>query len=311
LSLARIFKALSEEPRLQILALLREQELSGAEIVAILRMHQSRVSRHLGVLREAGLVESRRDGSWVYFKLASEPDEAVAEALPALAALLDSVLDEAVRARLQAAVLRRRDPVSRFFDEKAGEWDSLRGEVSDELGALKMLAPLLPRGLRLADLGCGTGALLPHLARSAELVLGIDSSAAMLAGARARLLEGPGCRGVRLLRAQLEALPLAAGRLDGVLCHMVLHYTSQPETVVAEMARVVRRGGLVAVADLAPHDHEELRESLAHQWLGFEREEVADWFEKAGIELARYEPGALRLGERGLPMFYACGIKKA
>jgi ubiquinone/menaquinone biosynthesis C-methylase UbiE len=309
MSLAKTFKALSEEPRLQILALLREHELSGAEIVAVLGMGQSRVSRHLAVLREAGLVEARRDGSWVYFKAATPPDAAVAGALEAIAGDLDGGLDDRIRGRVEAVLLKRRSSVSRFFDEKASEWDRLRGESSDELSVLRLLAPLLPRGLRVADLGTGTGALLPHLVRRAAEVVGIDSSAAMLEAARARLLEA-GIRGVRLVRAELEALPLRSGSLDASLCHMVLHYAAEPEAVVTEMARVVRSGGLVAVADLARHEHEELRETLAHQRLGFAREELEGWFEKAGAPLVSFEAGMLGLGDASLQTVYACGRKK-
>jgi ArsR family transcriptional regulator len=209
---------------------------------------------------------------------------------------------------VQAALLRRRSSVSRFFDEKASEWDQMRGEVSDELAVHKALAPLLPRGLRVGDLGTGTGALLPHLARHAAEVIGIDSSQAMLDAARARLLEA-GVDGVRLLRAELEGLPLCGESLDVALCHMVLHYASEPEAVVAEMARVVRRGGLVVVADLARHEHEELRETLAHQRLGFERDELHAWLEKAGAPLVSWEAGVLGLGDRSLQTVYAIGRK--
>ena len=308
MSLARVFKALSEEPRLQILALLREQELSGAELMSALRISQSRVSRHLGVLREAGLVEARRDGSWVYFKAAAE-DAATAEALESVGGLLETVVDARIRARLQTALLKRRTSVRSFFAEKAAEWDQLRGDLSDELSVLKMLAPLLPVGLRVADLGTGTGALLPHLARYGARVFAIDSSAPMLAEARARMDERAAGQ-VVLLQAELEALPLANGGLDVSVCHMVLHYSAQPELIVNEMGRVVTDGGLLAIVDLAPHDHEELREKLAHQRLGFSREEIGDWFEKSGAELLSYELAPMRLGEQGLTVFYAIGRKK-
>jgi ArsR family transcriptional regulator len=245
----------------------------------------------------------------VYFKAAAPPDAAVAGALEAVAGGLEAEIDQRIRARLEAALLKRRSSVSRFFDEKAGEWDRLRGGAPDELSVLKLLAPLLPQGLRIADLGTGTGALLPHLARRAAEVIGIDSSAAMLQAARARLLEA-GIRGVRLVRADLEALPLRGGSVDVSLCHMVLHYTAEPEAVVAEMARVVRRGGLVAVADLAPHEHEEFRETLAHQRLGFAREELEGWLDKAGAPMTSYEAGTLELGDQSLQTVVACGRKK-
>ncbi len=309
-SLAKLFKALSEETRLQILALLRDYELSGQEIMAILGMSQSRVSRHLGTLQKVALVEARRDGSWVYYRAPLQPANSVAKrAYDAVAVELESLLDGEVYSRLEAVLLSRRAQVSRFFDERAGQWDRLRGRQTDELSVLKSLAPLLPPELRVADLGTGTGALLPYLARHASVVFGIDSSPAMLSAARERLCHVVRGRDVSLIRAELEALPLPSFYLDGAICHMVLHYLPHPLEALSEMARVLRKRGFLTIIDLATHENEEFRENLAHQRLGFSEGDIEHWFQKIGMLLVSYECGPVQLGDHRLTMFWARGRK--
>lgn len=288
-ALPRIFKTLADPTRLRILALLEQEELAVQELTDVLGMTQSRVSRHLGILREAGVVRDRREGTFSLYQL-TLPDDGPWRAAWEVAAR-DLRTDPGLardRAAL-AAVLEARAGRSRsFFDAVAPEWEALRKVWSDDLLRARALGRLAPPGLRVADVGTGTGVLALDLARLGLRVVAVDRSARMLDAARQKI-DQAGVAGIELRQGDASALPLADGEVDAAFAHMVLQYLPAPAEAVREMARVVRPGGVVVVADFTPHERQWMRQELGVLRLGFSREEIEALFAGAGLDGLAYE----------------------
>lgn len=284
-----IFRALADSTRLRIVALLRSMELSVGELAQVLGQSQPRVSRHVKILCDAGLVERRKEGSWVFVVLGAH-----AKVRPVLAAL-DSwdeadhwtVADEA---RLAAVRADRASAAAEWFEAHAGEWDAIRSlhiaESQVEAAMAKALGDA-PLGC-LIDIGTGTGRMLELFAPQAESALGIDRSSEMLRLARAKLSER-GLANAELRQADLYALPLQDGGADAAILHHVLHFAQQPGAAIGEAARVLSDGGRLLIVDFAPHDREELRSRDAHTRLGFSDEQILGWFASAGLAPAQIE----------------------
>ncbi len=288
-SLQKVFKTLSDPTRVRILALLAREELAVQELMEVLGMAQSRVSRHLGILREAGLLRDRRDGTFVFYRF-REPEE---EAWRGAWALVQGALADDPSARRDAAavdrVIEARAARSRsFFDAVGPEWDALRKVWGDDMLRARAITRLVPEGLRVADVGTGTGVLALELADAGLEVVAIDHSAAMLDAAR-RKIEASGTTGIELRRGDVAELPLQDGEMDAAFAHMVLQYLPSPADALAEMARVVRPGGRIVVIDFVRHEKEWMREELGVQWLGFPTEEIEAHFEAAGLGAVRID----------------------
>jgi demethylmenaquinone methyltransferase/2-methoxy-6-polyprenyl-1,4-benzoquinol methylase/ArsR family transcriptional regulator len=276
----------AEETRLRLLALLSEAELTVTELVTILGQSQPRISRHLKLLVEAGLVVRHREGSWAFFLAA--PGGGAGEIARAVAGWLnphDPVL-MSDRARL-AEVRRARDAqAARYFAAQAPNWDKVRAlhvpeeRVETALRELVGAAPIRA----LLDLGTGTGRMLELLAPLAERATGVDQSPAMLAVARARL-ERAGLRNVQLRQGDIYAVPVERNGYDLVVLHQVLHYLDDPGRALREAARLLRPGGRLLLVDFAPHVEEALRDSHAHRRLGFGHEEIAAYLDDAALDL--------------------------
>jgi ArsR family transcriptional regulator len=278
-----IFRALADSTRLRVVALLRAMELSVGELAQVLGQSQPRVSRHVKILSDAGLVERRKEGSWVFVALGAD-----AKVQPVLAAL-DSwneadhwtVADEA---RLAAVRADRASAAAEWFEVNAGEWDAIRSlHVAESEVEAAMAKALGDTKLGcLIDIGTGTGRMLELFAPLAENALGIDRSSEMLRLARAKLSER-GLANTELRQADLYALPLADGGADAAILHHVLHFAQQPGAAIGEAARVLSDGGRLLIVDFAPHDREELRSRDAHTRLGFSDEQILGWFGSAGL----------------------------
>jgi demethylmenaquinone methyltransferase/2-methoxy-6-polyprenyl-1,4-benzoquinol methylase/ArsR family transcriptional regulator len=279
--------AAGEETRLRLLALLSEAELTVTELVTILGQSQPRISRHLKLLVEAGLVVRHREGSWAFFLAA--PGGAAGDIARAVAQWLDPqdpvLLSD--RARL-IEVRRTRDvQAARYFAAQAPNWDRIRAlhvpeeRVETALREVVGSAPLHA----LLDLGTGTGRMLELLAPLADRAVGIDQSPAMLAVARARL-ERAGLRNVQLRQGDIYAVPVERNGYDLVVLHQVLHYLDDPGRALREAARVLRPGGRLLLVDFAPHTEEALREHHAHRRLGFGHNEIAAYLDEASLDLA-------------------------
>jgi len=278
-------EAVAETTRLRLLALLSEAELTVSELVAILGQSQPRVSRHLKLLVEAGLVERHREGAWAFFRLADRGARAELARDVLSRIEPDDPLLSSDRTRLEETRKARIDSASRYFADHAPEWDRIRSlHVAEDKVEAAILDVVGAGPFHSAlDLGTGTGRMLELIAPLAERAIGVDQSPAMLNVARTRL-ERAGLRNAQLRQGDIYALPVERDRHDLVIIHRVLHYLDDPARAVREAARVIHPGGRLIVVDFAPHSQEFLREKHAHRRLGFDAGEVADFMRQAGLE---------------------------
>lgn len=291
LPVADLFQALADPSRLRILVLLRSMELSVGELAQVLCQSQPRVSRHVKILADSGLVDRHKEGSWVF--LALSPSTATG----ALFDLLDAAADESSlallegdRVRLAAVRALRAEAAERYFAAHAQVWDQIRSLHVPESAVEQAILEALgrePLG-RLVDIGTGTGRMIELLGRGAAQAIGIDRSSEMLRLARVKL-DAAGIAEASLRQADMYALPFPDAAADSAIIHQVLHYAQSPSVAIAEAARVLRPGGRLLVVDFAAHDREELRAQDAHVRLGFTDEAVAGWFEAAGLSLDHVE----------------------
>jgi ubiquinone/menaquinone biosynthesis C-methylase UbiE len=294
----RTLKALADPTRLRILSAVASEELTVGEIREVVDSVQSSVSRHLAILREAGLVRHRREGTSVYFSLRPDmPDPARSLFAPLQARLAELPEASQDRARLAACLRRRAERSRAYFEAIAGDWERIRRSYFDDRIASLAIAKLLSPGLVVADVGCGTGALSFELARVARRVIGVDLSRAMIDHA-SRLARERGIANVEFRRGDAEALPLRSRSVDAAFCVMVLHFLADPPRAVAELFRITRRGGAVILLDLVPHDQTWMRAEMAHRWLGFDRATVEGWLRNCGAVAVDYELTGAYAGKR-------------
>ncbi|TVR11566.1 MAG: methyltransferase domain-containing protein [Salinarimonadaceae bacterium] len=280
-------RAAGEETRLRILALLSRGELTVSDFTDILGQSQPRISRHLKLLVESGLVERHREGAWAFFRLA---DRARATRLlhPLLAALDGSDRNVvADKARLAEVRAQRAQAAQAYFAQLAPQWDRLRSMHASEKDVEGAVVEALGEKpiYNLLDLGTGTGRMLRLIAPRAGRAVGLDASHAMLSVARANL-EKAGLSRIELRQGDIHAPPVEANAFDLVIIHQVLHYLDDPARAVREASRLVAPGGRLLVVDFAPHNLEFLRETQAHRRLGFSREQIRDWLDDAGLDCA-------------------------
>ena len=288
--LTATLKAAAEPTRLRILALLAEAELTVSDLTEILRQSQPRLSRHLRLLTEAGLVDRFREGSWAFFRLGERGG--TAELARALIGRLK--IDDAIvlrdRERLAAVRTSRAAAAQNYFRRHAAEWDRIRRlHIADAAVESAIRAALADKPIRsLLDLGTGTGRMLELFGADLERGLGLDLSVDMLALARARL-DRAGLKHCSVRHGDIYDLALPRDSFDVVIIHQVLHFLDDSARAIAEAARVLRPGGRLLVVDFAPHDLEFLREEHAHRRLGFSAETVTGWLEAAGLDVLRQE----------------------
>ena len=279
--------------------LVEREELRVGELSAALDMSQSRVSNHLRVLRESGLLDERHAGTSTHLRL----ERATADALlgrlwAALRAELVTLPEyEADRLRLEGVLAERRARQGDFFDRLAGEWDTVAGSFATGQARLCLATQLLSRRLCVADLGCGTGSLGVSLLGLVGRLISVDNSSGMLLEAQRRL--EPLARGTRLefRQGSFDALPLAAGEVDAALCGMVLHHLEDLDQALGEVLRVLRPGGTLAILELEPHREEWMRSAQGDRHLGLAPNDVLAALTRGGfVDLAlvptddRYQP---------------------
>jgi len=289
-ALTATLKAAGEATRLRLLLLIAEAELTVSDLTAILRQSQPRLSRHLRLLGEAGLVQRYREGSWAFFRLGERGS--VADIARALIARLDP--DDPIiardRERLAAVRAARAAAAQNYFRRHAAEWDRIRRlHVADAAVEEAIRAALGDAPIRsLLDLGTGTGRMLELFANDIESGLGLDLSLDMLALARARL-DRAGLKHCSVRHGDIYGLALPRDSFDAVVVHQVLHYLDDSARALREAARVLRPGGRLLVVDFAPHNLEFLREEHAHRRLGFAAETVQQWMQAAGLDVVRQQ----------------------
>jgi ArsR family transcriptional regulator len=283
-------KAAGDETRVRLLALLRQGERTVKELTEILRQSQPRISRHLKVLADAGLVARSPEGSWVYYRLADE--EAGRAVALAIIEGLDRQDPKLARDDDRLAVLKRqnREAAERYFAEHASRWDEIRSlHVPEREVEAAMLAHAGAGPFRaMLDVGTGTGRMLELFADRYERAVGLDLSPAMLAVARANL-ERAGIGHARVRLGDGTNLPVLRDSFDLVVIHQVLHFLDDPDRALAEAAGALAPSGRLLVVDFAPHELEFLRESQAHRRLGFSHAQMRAWIAAAGLELEAEE----------------------
>lgn len=289
-------RATAEPTRLRLLALCARGAFCVTELCAVLGQSQPRLSRHLKLLTEAGLLERLPEGSNVYFQMPARADlvRVILARLPEEEPVLQS--DRRQAARIAA---ERARAASDTFQREGMDWDELRALDLDAAAIEAALLRALPERIEaLLDIGTGTGRLLELLAPRTRQALGVDASRDMLALARARLSERGLAQSCTVRQADMYRLPLSDRGFDAVTLQMVLHYAEDPAAALAEAARVLRPGGVLLVADLAPHDSAEVLARFAHRWPGFDDSELAGWFGQAGCAMASRQDIAGRLPVR-------------
>ena len=276
-----ILRALADPSRVRILLLVRRMELSVGELAAVLGQSQPRVSRHVRILADAGLVQRAKEGAWVFVRMGPaancDPVLAAFDALAADAGAVDQSLLAVVRAERAAAA-------DAWFASHAADWDRERSRHLSQ-GAVEaaIIAALddAPLG-ELVDVGTGTGRMIEVLGPRAASALGIDRSPEMLRLARGRI-EGSGLHHAEVRHGDMYALPRADGSVDTVVLHQVLHFADDPIAAIAESARVLAPGGRLLIVDFMAHGREELRVQQRHVRLGFADAQVLGWLADAGL----------------------------
>jgi SAM-dependent methyltransferase len=277
-------EAAGEATRLRILALLSEGELTVTELMAILSQSQPRVSRHLKLLVEAGLIARHREGAWAFFRLSE--GYLAQEIRAGVIALLDEFdpVMAADKRRLSAVRLERKEHAAAYFARYAEDWGRIRAlhipEARVEAAVLDVLGE--KRFESVLDLGTGTGRMLEVLAPKAQRAVGLDVSPAMLNVARVTL-DAAGLRQVQLRQGDAYAIPPDLSGFDLVVLYQVLHYLDDPARAIREAARALNPRGRLLVVDFAPHAEESLRAEHAHRRLGFGEDEVRQHVADAGL----------------------------
>jgi ubiquinone/menaquinone biosynthesis C-methylase UbiE/DNA-binding transcriptional ArsR family regulator len=279
-SIVKILRAVADPNRLRILLLLRDEELSVAELQEILIMGQSTISTHLSQLKQAGLVEDRRTGKSSLYSLQTDNAKDVLDGLltQAREQIPESASDKAAMRRV---VKKRQDKMRSFFDSVAGRLGKDYVPGKSWKGVAEALLRLMPP-MVIADLGAGEGAFALLLAQRAIKVIAVDTSAKMIEVGREQALRH-GVKNVEYRLGDMEELPIEDGAVDLVFFSQSLHHALHPERAIEEARRVLAPGGRIVILDLAKHRFEEAREMYADEWLGFSETELEEMLEKTGF----------------------------
>jgi len=300
--------ALSDPIRCRLLLALEQQELAVHELTAALQLPQSTVSRHLKVLADEGWITSRANGPSNWYRMAGRELDPGAKRLWLVVKEQFGGTSAAVRdaERIKIVLAERHGRSQTFFATSAGQWDRLRAELFGTGIEWLVLSGLLGSEWVVGDLGAGTGHLSANLAPMVGKVIAVDESPAMLESLGARVHDLPNVD-VRL--GTLESLPIESDALDLAMIVLVLHHLTEPARAIEEISRVVKPGGRVIIADMMPHERTEYRESMGHQWLGFERQVLAAWCQAAGFSGLQYRPLPPQPNVKGPLLFVASAEK--
>jgi ArsR family transcriptional regulator len=278
-SILKSLRLLADPTRIRILLLLDIEELSVAELQEILRMGQSRISTHLAQLKAAGLVEDRRAGKHSLYRLTSPRTVSLMEVLRDSAAEIPELSHD--RDALELALRRRQDKMRAYFDELAGKFGRQYVPGRSWQGLAETLIELLPP-LVVADLGAGEGTFAQLLARRARRVIAVDNSVKMVEYG-STLAREHNLANLEYRLGDLESLPIDDATVDAAFLSQALHHAQHPERAVAEVRRILKPGGRIAILDLLRHSFDEARDIYADLWLGFTEVELRAWLREAGF----------------------------
>lgn len=280
------FKALSDNTRIRMLNLLLRHELNVYEITTILEMGQSRISRHLKILTDTGLLKQRRDGLWVFYSAVNNGDGR--KFIDSIQYLLKNNGDHKDDLDRTGRVIEDRVTETRnFFNSIASDWDNIK---QDLLGNFDLQTEIIKRVRKCkiaADLGCGTGDFLQYLKAKANRVIGVDNSPKMLDVARKRFSTDG--KKIDLRLGEMEHLPLGDGEADFAMINMVLHHLPQPLVGIKEAYRILKKSDNFFLIDFDKHTDETLRTGYNDRWLGFDEKEIASWMATAGFRIEKTE----------------------
>lgn len=270
--------------------ILLHHDLRVRELVSVLEIGQSRISRHLKILADAGLLENVREGAWGFYHIPETgPGRRFIEAVRYLFES-EAVYDEDIKRARQAVEDRRRRTLH-FFDANAPRWELLKGEILGSLDLNQTILGRIPGCSVCVDLGCGTGDLLELMTARADKVIGVDSSPRMLEEARKRFKNAGGSVDIRL--GEIEHLPLCDAEADIAVVCLVLQYIADPSAALAEAGRVIKSGGRLLLAEIEKHESLELRDRYGARWLGFSRSEVENRLGLNGFAILEVERHSL------------------
>ena len=285
-SLLNVLKAAGEETRIRILALFKGGELTVTELATIMRQSQPRISRHLRLLCEAGLLERHREGTWIFYRLADLGEQAdLVNSIMNYIPYQDQILQHDQK-RLEEVKKTRDLKAASYFQENAANWDKIRSLYVPERQVEDYLLEIT-NNLEietLLDVGTGTGRMLKLFSPHTKQGIGIDLSHEMLGVARSHL-ENNAITNMQIRHGDMYDLALMDGSMDLVLFHQVLHFADDPLAAIRETARILRPDGIVIVIDFLPHKNEKLREEHAHRRLGFSEEEINEWCRTTDLKI--------------------------
>ncbi len=305
----QFYKALADETRLKIAAILSMGEFSVFEITRILNMGQSRISRHLKILNEAQIAGYRRDGAKVFYTLMIEPDT-IQGTITSLTIdwYKKEDSDWATAAASVEEILEWRRSQSRLFFAQVGQdWSALLSQFIDQKLFINALRKNFSGVPILADLGCGPGYVIKELGATVEHLIGVDYSDKMLQHARENLRELITQGKVELRLGAIEHLPMRDNEVDAVLINLVLHHMAEPHSIFSEVKRVLGKDGGIFIVDFKKHDNERFRSEMADTWLGFSANELTTWLRSAGFKNINVQdfPG----GKNNVELIMARGFK--
>lgn len=296
MKVVNFFKALSDETRLRLLHIFTHYELNVNEIVEIMGMGQSRISRHLKILAESQLLTYRRDGLWTFYTAAVQGEGHYFTNTVKYLFDGDPVFEQDLE-KVRRILEERSKETVRFFDAIAEDWEKLKREIIGDIDLNGLILGNIPVSETIVDLGCGTGDLLDFLKEKAHRVIGVEKAPRMLEGARGRFAGRQ--KNIDLRIGELEHLPLREGEADLAVINMVLHHVPDPANALHEVHRVLKKGSLFIIVDLLTHQQEGMRERYGDRWLGFSGTEMNKWLTNCGFSITPMETFDLKKGLKG------------
>jgi ArsR family transcriptional regulator len=276
-------RALADPTRLRIIALLEKEELSVHELQDITRLGQSRISTHLGLLQDSGLLESRREGKWTFYRLNQDADAIARQFIQlAVRGAKEMPEHEADQINLRRVQERRQDQAQVYFNQVAGRFDRSYGPGRSWQAFGQLLLRIMPP-LVVADLGSGEGLVAELLARRCRKVIAVDNSEKMVAYGASKA-KNNGLKNLQFRLGDLQDPPIEPASVDLVILSQALHHAADPAKAMRSAYRILRPAGQVLILDLLQHSFEQARQVYGDHWLGFAESDLQRWLEAAGFK---------------------------